>query len=79
MLFAIFPVIVAFLSTAAGHNMYNESDSSSGGAALWLLMFTVPVGAIIVLIGAIMGFVRMVKSAKQNGASGASENRQSEE
>lgn len=78
MLFAIFPVIFAFLSTAAGHNMYNESDSSSGGAGLWALMFTIPVGAVIVLIGAIMGFVRMVKNAKQNGASGASENRQSE-
>lgn len=48
-LFAISPIFLASISTPSGGNMYDES--SGGGAALWFLMVTIPVGGIVALIG----------------------------
>ena len=56
---AFFPLLIATFSTQNGHNMWNESDPSSGAAALWLMIITLPVGGIV----AIVGFVTLIISA----------------
>ncbi|MEY4079008.1 MAG: hypothetical protein RIS80_777 [Actinomycetota bacterium] len=43
------PLVIAAASTPAGGNMWNES--SGGGAAIWLIIFTIPAGAVVSLIG----------------------------
>ena len=52
LLFAFSPVFLASTSTPAGGNMYDES--SGGGAALWLLMATIPLGGFVALIGLVI-------------------------
>ncbi len=51
-IFAFFPMIIAMISTAPGSNMWSEGDSNSGGSALWLMMFTFPIGLIMMIVGA---------------------------
>ena len=53
-LIAFFPMILAWFETAPGANMWSEGDSNSGGAALWLMMLTVPVGFVVGIVGLIM-------------------------
>jgi len=61
---AVLPLLVATFSTQNGHNMWNESDPSSGAAALWLLLITIPVGGITALVGLIIVIVSLARSAK---------------
>lgn len=63
-IFAIFPLFVAMFTTAAGSNMWNESDPNSGGAGLWALIVTVPIGFFVVLIGMSMYFAGKRKLSK---------------
>ena len=42
------PLIIASANTPAGGNMYDESGA---GAAIWLLMFSVPFGVVIGIVG----------------------------
>jgi hypothetical protein len=51
---AVLPLLVATFSTTNGHNMWDESDPSSGAAAIWLLMITIPVGGVVGLVGLIV-------------------------
>jgi hypothetical protein len=61
-LVAFSPLAIAIANTAPGHNWMSEGDSQSGGAAIWLMMFTLPVGAII----GIYGLVKLIQSATQS-------------
>ena len=47
-LFTISPLIFAFLFSAGG-NMFDES--SGGGAAIWFMLMTIPVGGIVSIVG----------------------------
>ena len=42
------PLIIASANTPSGGNMYDERGA---GAAIWLLMFSVPFGVVIVIVG----------------------------
>lgn len=53
-IFAFFPLIFTMVSTAPGSNMWDESDPNSGGAGLWALMVTLPIGFVAGLIGLVM-------------------------
>ncbi|MEY4322903.1 MAG: hypothetical protein RL410_684, partial [Actinomycetota bacterium] len=61
---AVLPLLVATFSTENGHNMWNESDPSSGAAALWLLLITIPVGGVTALVGLIVLIVSLARSGK---------------
>jgi len=64
-LIAFFPMIIAWFETAPGANMWSEGDSNSGGAVLWLMMLTVPIGFFVGLIGLIMMNKSSSKSDKK--------------
>lgn len=59
---AFSPLAIAIANTTPGHNWMSEGDSQSGGAAIWLMMFTLPVGAII----GIYGLVKLIQSSNQS-------------
>ena len=59
------PLFIAWIETAPGANMWSESDPNSGGAALWLFIFTLPLGLLIGLVGLILTIVGAVKSSKK--------------
>lgn len=61
---AVSPVLMAVVSTAPGHNMWSESDSQSGGSALWLLLMTIPLGGILGLVGLVMLIVGALRPPK---------------
>ena len=48
--FAFSPVLLAFLSTPPGGNMYSEGGGG-GGAAIWLMILTLPIGASVAMFG----------------------------
>ena len=50
--FTFAPLAIAFLSTPPGGNMFSEGGSG-GGSAIWLMFITIPVGAILALIGVV--------------------------
>ena len=57
MFIAVLPILCALLySLINGGSMFNES--SGGGAYLWLLMITFPVGSLLILIGIIINLVK---------------------
>jgi len=58
---AFSPLLIAALSTQPGHNMWSEGDSASGGAAIWLMIFTLPVGGALGLVGLIRFFSQSAK------------------
>jgi hypothetical protein len=64
-LIAFFPMIIAWFETAPGSNMWSEGDPNSGGAVLWLMMLTVPIGFFVGLIGLIMQISSSSKSKKK--------------
>jgi TRAP-type C4-dicarboxylate transport system permease small subunit len=64
------PIALAFLSTAPGANMWSEGDPNSGGAAIWLMFFTIPLGGIIGIIGFIMMIVGAAKGSKPATSAG---------
>ena len=58
-LVALSPIIAAFLfSLINGGSMFNES---SGGAYLWFLMASLPIGFVMIVIGLILLVVNKVK------------------
>lgn len=59
------PLFIAWIETAPGANMWNESDPNSGGSALWLFILTLPTGLLIGLVGLILAIVGAVKSSKK--------------
>ena len=59
------PLIIASISTTPGHNMWNEADSSSGAAALWLLLITIPVGGITSIVGLVLVTISAVRGSRK--------------
>ena len=57
--FALFPIVVAILSTGVGGNPF--STASGGGAALYLLMLTFPIGAVISIVGLVLWLTKSSK------------------
>jgi uncharacterized membrane protein len=60
-LVAVSPIIGAFLySLLAGGSMFNES--TGGGALIWLLFTTVPIGLILMAVGVTIELTKRSKS-----------------
>jgi len=57
------PLLIAFLSTPPGGNMFSEGGGG-GGAAIWLMIFTLPFGGITSLIGVVMHFGGVISALK---------------
>ncbi len=53
-------VLVAYLSTGASTNAFNENGY---GAALWLLFFSVPAGIVVFVSGVLMGITLEIAQA----------------
>ena len=53
-------VIVAYLSTGASTNAFDENGY---GAALWLLFFSVPAGIVVFVSGVLMGITLEIAQA----------------
>ncbi|MEY3407470.1 MAG: hypothetical protein RL038_531 [Actinomycetota bacterium] len=66
LLIAVFPIILAAISTAPGSSIYNEGDPSSGAAALWLLLVSVPVGGLIAVVGLVWAITTSNKQKSSN-------------
>jgi hypothetical protein len=52
-LFALVPIAIAILATPIGGNIFS-TGGDGGGAALFLLIFTLPVGAVISIVGLVL-------------------------
>jgi hypothetical protein len=52
-LFALAPIGIALLTTPIGGNMFS-SGGDGGGAALYLMLLTLPLGALISVVGLIL-------------------------
>ena len=63
LLVMFFPVFLAFANTAPGANIFSEGDPNSGGAAIWLMMFTIP-AAFFIVIAAIARALRKSREQK---------------
>ena len=58
---AFFPIALAFITSLInGTSMFDEGSGSGG--YLWLLMGTVPIGFLLVVIGAIVALFKRFKS-----------------
>jgi len=62
-LFAFSPVAIAFSSTPPGGNPFSEGGGG-GGAALWLMILTLPIGAIVAIIGLVFLFIGIIYSLR---------------
>jgi hypothetical protein len=61
LLVAVSPIIAAFLySLINGGSMFDEG--SGGGAYLWFLMASLPIGFVVIVVGLIAMLVRRFKS-----------------
>lgn len=58
-LFMFSPLMLAAATTQPGHNMWSEGDSGSGGAAIWLMLITLPLGSCIIVAGIVVGIYNM--------------------
>ena len=57
LIFAISPILLAFVTSLfQGGSMWDESSGT--GTFIWLILFTLPVGFLLVLIGLVMALVR---------------------
>ena len=61
--FAFLPILITLIASIFIDDAFNEG-SSSFGVLPWLTFFSAPIGAVVVLIGLIIGFVNLVKSKK---------------
>jgi hypothetical protein len=52
-LFALAPIALAILSTPIGGNVFS-TGGDGGGAALFLLMLTLPLGGIVSIVGIVL-------------------------
>lgn len=57
------PLLIAFLSTPPGGNMFSEGGGG-GGAAIWLMIFTLPVGGLTALTGVVIHFAGVISALK---------------
>ena len=57
------PLLIAFLSTPTGGNMFSEGGGG-GGAAIWLMIFTLPFGGLTALTGVVMHFGGVISALK---------------
>jgi len=61
---SVFPILLAFVASLLnGTSMFDEGSGSGG--YLWLLMGTVPIGLLLVVIGAIVALFRRLKPKGQ--------------
>jgi hypothetical protein len=63
---AFFPILIAILNTAPGHNWMSEGDSQSGGSAIWLMLFTLPLGSIFGIVGLVKLVMALSSKRPQN-------------
>ena len=68
LIFAFLPIPLAALATSPGSNMWSESDPKSGGAGLWALIVTLPIGFLIGMVGLIMVISASSKISKRKAA-----------
>ena len=61
LIFAISPILLAFVTSLINNVSMFDEGSGSGGY-LWLLMGTVPIGLLLVVIGAIVALFKRFKS-----------------
>ena len=55
-LLMMFPILLAFFgSIGSGHSMFDEGYGN--GAALWFLIVTIPLGAIIIVLGLVISLL----------------------
>jgi len=60
LIFAISPILLAFVTSIfQGGSMWNEGTGT--GTYLWFLMFTLPVGFFLFVIGLVMMIVRKLR------------------
>ena len=57
---AFLPIAIAFITSLIGNVSMFDEGSGSGGY-LWLLMITVPIGLLLVVIGAIVALFKRLK------------------
>jgi len=58
---ALLPILLAFI-TSLINNVSMFDEGSGSGAYLWLLMGTVPIGLLLVVIGAIVASFKRFRS-----------------
>lgn len=59
-LFALLPIPIAILTTPIGGNLFS-TGGDGGGTALFLLLVTLPVGAVASILGLILWFSNRTK------------------
>jgi cytochrome bd-type quinol oxidase subunit 2 len=57
------PLLIAFLSTPPGGNMFSEGGGG-GGSWIWLMIFTLPFGSATALTGVVMHFGGVISALK---------------
>jgi cytochrome bd-type quinol oxidase subunit 2 len=57
------PLLIAFLSTPPGGNMFSEGGGG-GGSAIWLMIFTLPFGGLTALTGVVMHFGGVISALR---------------
>ena len=57
----LLPILLAFVTSLINNVSMFDEDSGSGGY-LWLLMGTVPIGLLLVVIGAVVALFKRFKS-----------------
>jgi hypothetical protein len=62
-LFAFSPLALAYFSTPAGGNMWSEGGNG-GGTAIWLMLFTLPLGFLTGVTGLVLLIVGLVQKSK---------------
>ena len=60
--FAFSPLLIAYLSTPAGGNMYSEG--SGGGSAIWLMFLTFPIGTAVCIQGLVTLIIGIVSTMR---------------
>jgi len=57
LIFAISPILLAFVASLfQGGSMWDESSGT--GTLIWFMLFTLPIGLLLVVIGLAMALVR---------------------
>ena len=57
LIFAISPILLAFIASLfQGGSMWDEGSGTGG--YIWLMMGTLPVGFVLIVIGVVVGVVR---------------------
>jgi hypothetical protein len=60
LIFAISPILVAFVSSLfQGGSMWDEGSGT--GAYIWLVFLTLPVGLLLVVVGLVLAVVRRTR------------------